>query len=481
MSSTVQKADLVVIGGGAAGMPAALEAIEQGIKSVVLLDKRPFPGGNARMAGGYLFAADAYTQKEAGIEVHGEDVYRAQMAFHHSDGINPRQLKAYIDRTADNLEWLRSKGILYEYNPMMGNGLVGAGAPGSYARVLDQLRKEFVEKGGVVLTNSPAEEILLDESGEVCGVLVGGADGTQFTIETKYVFLATGGFMGNRALMEQYFADQYDETVYVTDALRFSGDGVRMAEKAGALMAPKATLCKESGFSFAHQNAPHRISMYECALWVNRDGVRFCDESTAAEHTNANLLVMQPGMCGYSIMDENMMLDLIMHPNPQVNNEFLQPGDPKVKRQLKTLAQKCPDQCLIAGSLEEIARWIGADPATLQRTVNTYNRFCGTGKDEEFLKPAVNMKPVDTAPYYVCKFVPLMVETIGPVMVNHHFQVLRAADRSPIPGFYAGGAVTSGWTGRDYELWGGNLSYGMSSGRIAADHIAAGRQNGVSE
>lgn len=473
MASEVQKADLVVIGGGAAGMPAALEAIEQGVNSVVLLDKRPFPGGNARMAGGYLFAADAYTQKEAGVEVHGEDVYRSQLTFHHSDGINPRQLKAYIDRTADNLEWLRSKGILYEYNPMMGNSIVGAGAPGSYARVLDLLRKEFVEQGGIVLTNTPAREILLDETGAVCGVLAANADGTEFTIETKNVFLATGGFMGNRELMYKYFSDQYDERVYVTDALKFSGDGVGMAEKAGAMLAPRATLCKESGFSFAHQNAPHRISMYHCALWVNRDGVRFCDESTAAEHTNANLLVMQPGMCGYSIMDADMMQDLIMHPTPQVNNEFLQPGDPKVREQLEALAKQCPDQCLVADSIEEIAQWLGVDPAVLRHTIDTYNLFCADGLDEAFLKPAASMKPVAKAPYYVCKFVPLMVETIGPVMVNHHFQVLRKDDRQPIPGFYAGGAVTSGWTGRDYELWGGNLSYGMSSGRIAADHIAA--------
>ena len=83
MAKQIEKADLVVIGGGAAGMPAALEAMEQGIKSVVLLDKRPFPGGNARMAGGFFFAADAYTQKEAGVQLHGEDVFHSQMAFHH--------------------------------------------------------------------------------------------------------------------------------------------------------------------------------------------------------------------------------------------------------------------------------------------------------------------------------------------------------------------------------------------------------------
>lgn len=362
---------------------------------------------------------------------------------------------------------------------MMGNSIVGAGAPGSYARVLDQLKKEFTEQGGVVLTNTAAKEILLDESGAVCGVLGVDKEGNEVRIETKHVFLGTGGFMGNEELMMKYFSDQYDPDAYATDALKFTGDGVLMAEQVGALMAPKATLAKESGFSFPREKAPHRISMYEGALWVNQDGIRFCDESTAAEHTNANLLVMQPGMYGYSIMDEEMMQDLIQHPTPRINNEFLQPGDPKVKRQLDDLAKKYPDQCLIANSLEEIADWLGVDSAVFQDTVDKYNAACDAGYDDEFFKPAEQLKVLHTPPYYVCRFSPLMIETIGPVVVNHHFQVLRAADRKPIPGLYAGGAITSGWQGHDYELWGANLGYGLSSGRIAADHIAADLKGGV--
>ena len=107
------------------------------------------------------------------------------MAFHHSDGINPRQLRAYIDRSADNLDWLRSKGIEYEYHPVMGNGLVGAGAPGSYAKVLDQLRREFESLGGIVLTRTPAKEIVLDNAESVCGVLVTDQNGTEHLIQTK--------------------------------------------------------------------------------------------------------------------------------------------------------------------------------------------------------------------------------------------------------------------------------------------------------
>jgi fumarate reductase flavoprotein subunit len=474
MADTKCTADLVVIGGGAAGMPAALEAMEKGLRSVILIDKSPFPGGNARMAGGYVFAADAYTQREAGVTLHCEDVYKKTLAFHHSDGINPRVLKAFIDRSADNLDWLLSKGIRYEYNPLMGNGIVGAGAPGSYAKVIDKLKSEFLERGGTILAKTTVRELLQKEDGTVCGVIAEGKDGTITEIETSAVIISTGGFLGNSELMDRYFSDQYDPAAYVSDALKFDGSGIALAEKAGAKLAPKATLCKESGYSFANRrNRPHRISMYRNAVWINRDGVRFCDESTAHEHTNANLLVMQPGMVGYTIMDENMMEDIIAHPAPQVNNEFLAPGDPKIRLQLQEAARQTPDQCLIANSLEEIAVWLDIEPAVLEDTIDRYNRDCEKGEDTEFCKSAEFMVPLRQPPYYVCRFHPLMIETIGPVMVNHHFQVLSAESGKPIPGLYAAGAIVSGWQGHDYKLWGANLGFGLSSGRIAADHIAA--------
>lgn len=473
MEKTEMTADLVVIGGGAAGMPAALEAIEQGVKSVLLLDKQAVPGGNARMAGGFMFASDAYTQKEAGVTLRSEDVYRETMAFHHCDGINPRVLRAFINRSADNMDWLLKKGIKYVYNPMMGNGLEGAGAPGSYAKVLDVLRKEFLDRGGIVLTKTAANKILLDDNGAVCGVVATDKDGCELTVHTRAVILSPGGFMGNNELMRRYFSDQYDPDVYATDAIGYSGDGIAIAEEVGALMAPKATLCKESGFSFCRKrNRPHRVSMMDGALWINADGVRFCDESTAADHTNANLLVMQPGMFGWALFDKGRVDYVIDHPTPLVNNMFLEPGDPLIRTQLEEAAAETPELCCMANSWEELAEQAGVDPEVLVSTVQEYNEACEKGHDDIFGKSAEHLKALTEAPFYAVKFTPLMIETIGPVIIDHNFRVLRKSDRKPIPGLYAGGAITSGWQGHDYELWGANLGYGMSSGRIAADHIA---------
>ena len=473
-------ADLVVIGGGAAGMPAALEAMEQGVKSVILLDKLPVPGGNARMAGGYFFAADAYTQAEAGTVLHREDAYKEAMLYSHGQNINPRVLRAFIDRSADNLDWLRTKGIEYFDTQFMGNGLVGAGAPGSYARVIDKLKEEFLSLGGRILGATPAKELLLDDSGAICGVLAQEKKGDEVLIHTKNVILAPGGFMGSKPLMDRFFPEDYDERAYVTDAIKYSGDGIEMTEKIGAKLSRSATLVKESGYSFANRkNRPHRISMLSGAVWINADGRRFCDESTGQDHNNPNLLVQQPGMVGWALFDTNCLNDVIAHPTPVVNNMFLEPGDPLVRTQLEEGAEKTPELCKIADTWDEIAAWLGIEPEVLNDTISEYNADCGKQYDPVFAKPAEHMKPLTEAPFYAVKFSPLMVETIGPLVINEHFQVLRASDSRPIPGLYAGGAITSGWQGHDYAMWGGNLSYGMASGRIAADRIAAKLKEGA--
>lgn len=473
MEKIVMKADLVVLGGGAAGMPAALEALEQGISNVLLVDKNGTPGGNARMAGGFLFATDAYTQERAGKKYTTDEVYKEALEFHHYDGIDQRLFYSYIKQSKENLDWLLEKGIEYEWCPM-GNKIVGAGAPGSYAKVLDVLRKEYLEKGGQFLGKTSVKELLLDDSGAICGVLCESADGTPVQIETRHVILCTGGFMGNKDLMARYFTGQYDENAYCSDAIGYDGIGIQLAEKAGAWMSHFATLCKESGYSFAKKkNCPHRISMADGSVWVNKDGLRFCDESQAVAHTNANVLIQQPDMCGYSIMDADIMQNLIDHPTPQVNNEFLAPGDDKIRVQLEEAAKNLPDLCLVTDSLDEIAEWIGADQETFRKTIEEYNQFCAEGKDGLFLKDARFLMPIAKAPYYVCRFGPLMVETIGPIKVNEHLQVLDHETRQPIPGFYVAGALASGWQGHDYELWGSNLGFGMFSGRTAADHIAA--------
>ena len=127
------------------------------------------------------------------------------------------------------------------------------------------------------------------------------------------------------------------------------------------------------------------------------------------------------------------------------------------------------DWCIKTDSVEDIAAWIGADTAVLENTLSEYNGFVESGRDALFAKDKKHLVPLSVPPYYALKFRPLMVETVGPVEINEKMEVLDPQGKT-IPGFYAGGAIASGWQGHDYYLFGSALSWAINSGRIAGEN-----------
>ena len=112
MSQKEMKTDIVVVGGGAAGLPAAIGAKENGASDVILLEKRTSLGGNASMAWG-LFASESPVQKHNLIEARNEDLFRTIMDWAHWR-INPKIVRALIDKSGDTISWLENKGIQFE-------------------------------------------------------------------------------------------------------------------------------------------------------------------------------------------------------------------------------------------------------------------------------------------------------------------------------------------------------------------------------
>ncbi|HKR49918.1 MAG TPA: FAD-dependent oxidoreductase, partial [Pseudonocardiaceae bacterium] len=131
-------ADLVVIGAGGAGLPAAITAQEHGLERVVVLEKRPLVGGNAGMSGGFLFSVQSRSQREAGLGNSPDAVFRDTMAYHHYDGVDPRLVRLWVDEADETVNWLEDRGI--GYRPMTGVdlGVEPSGwsnHPGSFQRV----------------------------------------------------------------------------------------------------------------------------------------------------------------------------------------------------------------------------------------------------------------------------------------------------------------------------------------------------------
>jgi fumarate reductase flavoprotein subunit len=470
-------ADLVVIGAGGAGLPAALAALDAGLKHVIVLEKRPIVGGNAAMSGGFLFAVDSAPQRAAGLGNSRDDVFRESMAYFHYDGVDAALIRLWVDQADQSVEWLQGLGV--GYRPMPGKALGvepsgWANHPSSFRRVMDMLKERVEAAGGQVITRAAVTGLAGSTATGVTAVLADTAHGPA-TITTRRVLIATGGFTGNVGLLESHFSGVYDENVYWTDAKRLEGDGIALAGSVGADIHGPTALIKENCYSFrTKKNKPNRAATEPSSLWVNRRGERFLDESLGFVNATTNALTAQPGMTGFALFDDALVQQMAERPDPFAAD--LRPGedDPGAwtaegyRRTLREeLADPANDEwCTSGEDWAQIASWIGAPLDVLTATVNQYNGFCDNGHDALWGKDPALLFPLRKAPFYALRFRPLMIDTAGPVVVDGRLRVLDR-ERRPIPGLFAAGSVTSGWIGSDENHFGTPLSWAISSGRVA--------------
>ena len=126
----------------------------------------------------------------------------------------------------------------------------------------------------------------------------------------------------------------------------------------------------------------------------------------------------------------------------------------------------------ISDSWDEIARWMGVSPETLNTTIDEYNSFCDKGRDDIFLKNPSVLFDLRTPPYYAIKCVMRIHCTCGGIKIIHHMEVLDK-EYMPIPGLYATGIEAGGWVTETYDrafLGGSGLGFPVNSGRIAGEN-----------
>jgi 3-oxosteroid 1-dehydrogenase len=139
-----------------------------------------------------------------------------------------------------------------------------------------------------------------------------------------------------------------------------------------------------------------------------------------------------------------------------------------------------------ADSLEELAGQAGIDPGGLRRTIERFNQFAATGRDEDFgrgesvydqyygdprVKPNPNLGPIGRPPFWATRIYPGDLGTKGGVLTDEHARALRS-DGTPIPGLYAAGNTTATVMGRTYPGPGGTIGPAMVFGYLAAKHLA---------
>jgi fumarate reductase flavoprotein subunit len=497
MTTKNLKADLVIIGGGGAGLAAALAAAENGCKSIIVLEKAGSAAGSTAMAHD-VFGAESPVQKRQGVEASRDELFKTAMEWAHWTKINPRIVRAFIDKSGDTIGWLEKKGLSFELIQYYPNQvpLVRHSVKGHGNALMKTLRDGCEELGVKILTRTPGKKILRDPKGQITGVVAGSKQG-EFTVAARSVIVTTGGYGNNKEMLRKY-CPYYHESITYDGPPSNTGDGIRMATEIGAATAGLGALNLHGPF-LRHKSAsdlmtmdaegpeggPIRISLWFLAwepemIWVNKYGRRFIDEGyQLAFFAFGNAVALQPDGIVFTLFDSRVLKTIekegLIRPGAASRANWLPVSAatplPGLEREVRKQADK--GDLKISDSWDEIAQWIGADASVLKATVEEYNAACDDRRDGIFAKNRKYLMPLRTAPFYAVKGHLGLCDAYGGIKINESMEALDSMDK-PIPGLYAAGSTAGCWESESYcyRLTGHLVGFALNSGRIAGENAA---------
>lgn len=459
-------ADIVIVGGGAAGMVAAINASDRGLK-VVLIEKMPFLGGASSICGGSVVTEGAQIQKDLGVK----DDSPAKLAYdlldngHQKNDLNA--LTFYATNVGKSIDWAVSKGVKFtnsfsfraEYRTARMVPLKG-GCP-AFA---ETLRGLVASSPNVkVLLSTRASDFIMD-GGRVTGVKAA-SDKVSYTVKAKSAILATGGYGYNKDMLK---GDLKNALYY--GPVSSTGDGHRMAEKIGAAMQlmdygktyPQGI---EVAPSIAKSTLQGNIGAYdEAGIMVDRTGHRVINEKGSGKDMIV-IQAKQPNATLFLALDQKSFDGF---KKLAVRNGI---SENDINAWLANDGKKAP--IFIKGSsIEDAAAKAGIDGKALRETALKYNSYVENKKDLEFNRPVRFMKKtIDTdGAFYIVEQKPRFATTLGGVVVTTSMEVLDKNGKV-IPGLYAAGEVANSVHGDD-SAPGANVSWAITTGKTVSDVIA---------
>ncbi len=468
---TVQT-DIVVVGSGVTGLAAALTAAEGGAR-VMLFEKQPGLGGTSNFFEG-VFAVESEMQRPGYAGYSRDDAFKGIMEYSHWRA-NARLVRAFVDESGPTIAWLQGHGV--EFTEVTINM---PRAPRTYhvpkgrgAAVVKALAAQAQAKGVQITRRAPVKKVLMKD-GRVGGVIVD-LNNIETEVAARSVIIGSGGYANNAEWIKKYTGFDLGENLIPAGNTNKMGDGIRMAWEVGAAEEGISVLelfrVGPLGPKYVMKNHAELMAV-QPMLWVNQQGERFCDESIGFYETSVgNANARHREGYTYSIFDETIKDHFIEHGIDKGQGQDNPSGTRPVnfdKELVNALKEGSTDLCR-ASSVEELARMIGIDPATLKRTVDEYNGFCEKGHDDLFAKERKFLRPLKGPLFYAIKAKTIFLGTLGGIKVNHKMEVIGTTG-AVIPGLYAGGFDAGGMYGDSYSIKdssGASSAFALNSGRIA--------------
>ena len=510
--TTEYQADVVIVGGGGAGLSAAATALEEGA-TVALIESTDILGGNSLVVGGFMNAPipelqdHAFEKRSASIESEITDALNEEPVSEEHKALQDAvraEYEAYLktDKTLfdsanwfalqtwnggdklgdikmveklagaayDDMQWLIANGQEFRDRVVLGGGALYYRS--RYAVLPNGLGyitaiKNCIEKNRgdrLTLLTSVKGDSLIVEDGKVVGVkATNKRTGKELTLRANNgVILSTGGFAGNVELRQKYCEGEkwpdLSAKVLTTNTSGVRGDGIFMAEAAGAALVNMEQI----------QLLPYCNPMTGLvndvvgggdgsSIFLNKEGKRFVREDGRRDEMSKAIIAQTDGMMyifgtakSYGVTDVRDCKTL--------------GGQP-----VSYLLDTNPRGYIAADTLEEMAEKLGVEYETLKATLDSYNQHVKEGTADEFGR--VTFKDVlEEGPFIATARKPAAHHTMGGVRIDEMTHALNT-DGEIVPGLYCAGEITGVIHGTNRI--GGNaivdyLTFGREAGRNAA-------------
>lgn len=460
--------DVIIVGGGGAGLAAAIEATKAGA-SCIVLEADTKLGGATALSAGVFYAADTSVQREAGVMNDTADAMFTYVMAVNQWALKPDIIRFICDESGPTIEWLRELGTRFikEYLVVSGVDDVARGhsSEGAGGGIADAL----INAAGALDVQTALGtrvERLLFEDGRVVGVHAGGMD-----LRAPVTVITTGGFGNNPEMISKHFpsaAQHGDWTWAVHDPAPFIlGDGIRLGEDVGAQVVghDSGLLLPTSGVGrFVEAFLPPWIMM------VNEEGRRFAPETSS--YTICGYLVNeQTNAHAFAIFDDPTMVEA------SSDSSYLDPYNSGLATptwEAETLRKRIASgHVKMANSLAELGGICGIDGAALEETAQRYNEDIAGGEDKQFFKKSKKLFSVSQAPFYAVEVKAAIIGVTGAGLdADRQCRILDTHGR-PIPGLFGAGEVLGVLQGKRYAGGGFSIGPAVILGREAGRQAAA--------
>jgi len=460
-----READVVIVGFGAAGACAAIEASASGAE-VLILERASGGGGTSALSTGQIYLGGGTPiQTKCGFADSPEEMFKYLMAAC-GPGPDEAKIRLYCDRSVEHFHWLVAQGVPFKesfygegsYTPTddclsySGSELahpyreIAMPAPRGHtvqqegieagAMLMRALVAATGRAGATVQEDTLCETLVVDDARRVVGVVARFEGGEQLVRARRGVILAAGGFINNKEMVNRY-APLLRKCRFRAASDGDDGRGIRMGMGAGG-----AAIRMDAGCIVLPFTVPKVLIK---GIMVNRRGMRFINEDVYQTVVGEAALRHEDGEV-FLVVDEQT---------------FARPFPPT-------------EIAAVEATPADLERTLGFPPGSLQNTIAIYNQHAATGEDPLFHKAREYLTPLVHPPFaaldYTTKNALYTVFTLGGLHTHPTGEVLTP-DGDAVPGLYAAGRTTSGLAAQGYSS-GLSLADATFFGRMAGRHVA---------